>query len=135
MSIVLGIIKGFIGNWGMIVIDYYLANSLWINGILLIYALLISTCWRNYGSVKKYLINDVSNLLEPKIKSWSRAEISKNLKSSQIPWESAKKQLKIPIIAKSGSYIPRFASVEVMEKLFPKEMFFNLIHDFNKNRR
>jgi hypothetical protein len=132
MSIVLGIIKGFIGNWGMKAIDLYMANSLWINGILLLYALIISTSWRNYETLKNHLMRSVTNQLDQKRKSWSKAEISKSIMNAQISWESTKKQIRIPIIAKSGTYLPIYASVHAIEKLFPKEELINSIRNSNK---
>jgi hypothetical protein len=132
MSIVLGIIRGFIGSWGMAVGDFYMANSLWINGTILLYALIISTCWRNYEILKKHLMTSVTNQLDQKRKSWSKAEISKSITSAQISWESTKKQIRIPLIAKSGTYLPIYASVEAIEKLFPKEELINSIRNSNK---
>jgi hypothetical protein len=134
MSIVLGIIKGFIGSWGLNAVDFYMANSLWINGSILLYALIISTCWRNYETIKKSILQSITSQLELKGKSWSKAEISRSINSAQISWESEKKHIRIPLIAKSGSYMPKFASVEAIEKLFPKDLLINTIRNSNKKQ-
>jgi hypothetical protein len=134
MSIVQGIIKGFIGNWGMSIVDFYYSNSLWINGILLLYALVISISWRNYATIRTYLLNNITSQMEPKIKTWSKTEIARNIKMTQIPWELAKMQLKVPIIAKSGSMLPVIASKEVIEKLFPINDLIITIRDTKKKQ-
>ncbi|HEX7555736.1 MAG TPA: hypothetical protein VF338_03855 [Leptolinea sp.] len=132
MSIVLGIIKGFIGNWGINVINFYFDNSLWINAIILFYALIMSICWRNYQTIKMFLIENITGHLETKVKSWSKTEISRNMKSTQIPWGDARKKIKIPILAKSGSFLPIIASEEAIMKLFPKDVLINSIRETNK---
>jgi hypothetical protein len=131
MSIVLGIIQGFIGKWGMNIVDFYLKNSLWINGPLLLYALVISIAWKNYQTVKTYLVGSITRQLESNVKSWSKTEITKNMKLVQIPWESTPKQIRIPLLAKSGSLKPIIASKEEIEKLFPLDVLINLIRDTN----
>jgi len=132
MSIILGILQGFIGNWGMKTIEFYYENSLWINSILLLYALVLSIAWRNYQAVKRYLLLSITSQLESKVKSWSKAEISKNLKITQFPWESARKQIKVPLLAKSGSLLPIFASEAAIEKMFPKDVLIKIIRETNK---
>jgi hypothetical protein len=39
------VVRSFIGNWGGILLDFYSEHSLWINGLLLIGALVLGY-WR-----------------------------------------------------------------------------------------
>ena len=134
MSIVQGIIQGFIGNWGMKAVEIYFENSLWINSILLFYALVLWIARRNYTTVNAYLSGSITNQLEQKVRSWSKTEISRYIKQTQIPWGAASKQLKVPILAKSGSFLPIIASERAIEKLFPKDVLIKTIHEKNKKQ-
>jgi hypothetical protein len=132
MSIVQGIIKGFIGNWGMKVVEFYYNNSLWINGIILLYALVIFIAWKNYRIVSDFLINNISEQLAPKAKTWSKSEVTRNLKSIEIPWLDARKRLTIPLLAKKDYFIPTIASVETIQKLFPQDVLIKVLQETNK---
>jgi hypothetical protein len=132
MSIVQGILQGFLGDWGMKVGDWYMANSLWINGIILFYALLISICWKNYSTVSNFLRRSLIDQISPKMKTWTKAEINKNLKSIEIPWEAARKKMFIPIMAKSGSYLPKFASIDFLQGTFNQDFMVESLRDINK---
>jgi hypothetical protein len=132
MSIVQGIIKGFIGNWGVKVGEIYYNNSLWINGIILLYALVIFIAWKNYRVVSDFLISNISEQLAPKAKTWSKSEVSRNLKSIEIPWLEARKRLTIPLLAKTDYFIPTIASVETIQKLFPQDVLIKVLQETNK---
>ncbi len=132
MSIVQGIIKGFIGNWGMKVGEFYYDNSLWINGIILFYAVVIFIAWKNYRTVSDFLIQNISEQLEPKAKTWSKSEVTRNMRSIEIPWIEARKRLLIPILAKTDYFIPSIASVEAIKKLFPPDVLIKVVQETNK---
>jgi hypothetical protein len=129
----MSIIKGFIGDWGVNAIKFYYDKSLYINGVILLYALLIYICWRNYLTVNSFLVKNITRQIEPNIKKWNKSEVTKNIKSIQIPWEEAIKVIKFPFIAKSGKLIPIIASRESVEKLFPvDELILSIIEVKNK---
>jgi hypothetical protein len=132
MSIVQGIIKGFIGNWGMKLSEFYYEYSLWINGVILLYALVIFISWKNYRIVFDFLIKNISDQLAPKAKTWSKSEVTRNLKSIEIPWAEARKQVKIPLLAKTDYFIPTIASVETIQKLFPQDVLIKVVQETNK---
>jgi hypothetical protein len=130
----MSIIRGFIGDWGVKAVEFYYAKSLWINGAILLYALLMYFCWQNYRIVYKYILKNLSDQLEPKVKNWSKSEVSRLLKQTQIPWEAALKQLKLPFLAKSGKLIPVVASIKSIEKLFPMDELILSIIAINKKQ-
>jgi hypothetical protein len=132
MSIVQGILKGFIGNWGMQAIDFYYEHSLWINGVILLYALVLYIAWRNYRKINEYLLQTITDQLEQKVKTWSKTEITRNLKTIEIPWEDARKKITIPLLAKSGSFLLNIASIKTIEKLFSRDVLINLLKEKNK---
>jgi hypothetical protein len=130
----MSIIKGFIGDWGVNAVKFYYDNSLYINGIILLYALLISICWRNYQKIHTFLMKNISGQLESKIKNWNKSEISRHIKTVQIPWDDTVKLLSIPFIAKSGKIYPLFASKETIEKMFPMDELILSILESNKKQ-
>jgi hypothetical protein len=132
MSIVQSIIRGFIGNWGVKIGEFYYEYSLWINGAILLYALIIFIAWKNYRVVSDFLVNNISEQLEPKAKTWSKSEVTRNLKSIEIPWLEARKRLTIPLLAKTDYFIPTIASVETIQKLFPQDVLIKVLQETNK---
>jgi hypothetical protein len=121
MSIVQGIIKGFIGNWGVKIGEIYYEYSLWINGAILLYALIIFLAWKNYRTISSFIIDDISEKMTPNAKTWSKTEIARNLKS-----------IKIPLLAKTDYFIPTIASVETIQKLFPQDVLIKVLQETNK---
>src|SRR5512133_1245605 len=132
MSIVQGIIKGFIGNWGVKIGEIYYEYSLWINGAILLYALIIFLAWKNYRTISSFIIDDISEKMTPNAKTWSKTEIARNLKSIEIPWAEARNLLKIPLLAKTDYFIPTIASVETIQKLFPQDVLIKVLQETNK---
>lgn len=131
MSIIRGIIQGFIGEWGIKVSDWYYANSLWINGVLLFYALMIYIAWKNYQTVTDFLLKTIIDEISPNMKTWSKSEISKNLKRIEIPWEDARRKAIIPLFAKSGSYLPRLISIDQIKNAYSSDFFIESLKKMN----
>lgn len=132
MSIVQSIIRGFIGEWGMKVGAFYYEHGLLINGILLFYALLLSIAWNNYQKGKQFLIDALTEQLSPKMKTWSKSEINRNIKNLDIPWDEARKKMRIPLLTNAGNFLPKFASKKLVMDLFPQEALINSLREINK---
>ncbi|NLE02892.1 MAG: hypothetical protein GX640_23740 [Fibrobacter sp.] len=131
MSIIRGIIQGFIGEWGVKMGDWYFANSLWINGALLFYALLIYIARKNYQTVTDFLLQSISDEISPNMKTWSKSEISKNIKHIKIPWDDARKKAIIPLFAKSDSYFPRLISIDQIKNTYSTDFFIESLKKMN----
>jgi hypothetical protein len=132
MSIVQGILQGFLGNWGMKLVDFYYQNGLWINGIILLYALIIFVAWKNYRNVLEFLIENITEQMTPRSKTWSKSEVTRNMRSVEIPWVEARKKITIPLMAKTDYFIPSIASIETIKKLYPKELLIKVVQENNK---
>lgn len=132
MSIVMGIVQGFIGTAGMKILEFYTNNSLWINGIILFYALIIFVAWKNYRTVYFFLLENLTEQMAPKAKTWSKSEVTKNMRNVEIPWNAACKKAVIPLIAKTDYFIPSFVSEEVIKKLFPQDFLIKIVQEGNK---
>lgn len=112
--------------------DFYYANSLWINGIILVYALVIFISWKNYRTIFDFLVQNISEQLSPKAKTWSKSEIARNMKTIEIPWKEARKQARIPLLAKTDYFIPTIASAETIQKLIPQDVLIKVVQETNK---
>lgn len=132
MSLVMGIIQGFIGTAGMKLLDFYSSNSLWINGIILLYALIIFIAWKNYRTIYLFLLENLSEQMASKAKTWSKSEVTRNMKSVEIPWVEARKKAFIPLIAETDYFIPSLVSDDVIKKLFPQEFLIKIVQEGNK---
>ncbi len=132
MSLVMGIVQGFIGTAGMKILDFYISNSLWINGIILFYALIIFTAWKNYRTIYFFLLESLTEQMAPKAKTWSKSEVTRNIKNVEIPWSAARKKALIPLIAKTDYFIPSLVSEDVIKNLFPQEFLIKIVQESNK---
>jgi hypothetical protein len=52
------LIRGTLGTVGTHLLDFYVQNSLWINALLFVYAILVIFARRNYGQVARHILAD-----------------------------------------------------------------------------
>ncbi len=94
-----------LGKGGSAFLDFYLQNSLWINGLIFLYILLLIVSRRVYRQTLDYLCAWAEESLAGK-GSQDIYHLAATLRSMHIPWESAKKIAMFPLIAQpSGLWI------------------------------
>ena len=82
-------IRGILGPLGSRVLDFYIANGLWINGLLLLYALLVVFARRTFDLGRQSLVESIQKEYGPQIEHRKSESILKVLKHIRIPWERA----------------------------------------------
>jgi hypothetical protein len=120
------IIRGTLGGLGSAILDFYINNALWINSILLLYALVVVYAKRGYTEVKAAIKNDLLNQFGDQVFSKNEKNFIKALDRYHINWESIAKQTAIPIISVEKSLVFWIKTPASLKKYFVPEMLYQL---------
>ena len=102
------IVTYFLGPWGMNVLRFYIANSVWINAVIISYMLILTMAYVNYRGIKMQIMDK----LQAEINLQSRRKkFSVSMNSLDI-----KKPL-LPLISGKLSFFPRRYSIRNIEDM------------------
>ncbi len=121
------IIRSMIGTWGNVLLDQYIANGFWINGLILLYALLVILSRRNYDNNLRSLVIELQNLYGDQIAKKGAGSILAKLKNSPIPWEGSLKISAFPFLTPPGSVRLYQNNPQNFEKFVPLETLAELL--------
>lgn len=111
--------RSMLGPWGQRLLDFYLANSLWINGLILLYfAILFLSRW-NYRRAQAAILAGLQARYGPTSGKKSAGEISGRLAQDGIPWEDGLRATTWPLIAGPRGIVPRPKTARALQQLFP----------------
>lgn len=122
-----------LGKGGSAFLDFYLQNSLWINGLIFLYILLLIVSRKTYRQTLDYLCLWAEESLAGKGPQ-DKYRLAATLRSMHIPWEAAGKIAVFPFIAHpSGLWIyPR--TITTLENWISAEVLAEaLINKSKKN--
>ena len=114
-------IRSFIGEWGSALLDFYIENSLWINGILLLYVLLIVLSRRNYRIVLYSLCVSLNTKYQSQVKGKDRNQLVRILNKIEIPWDDALKSSSFPMITSPRGLLPKYKNIKTLQRLYSNE--------------
>lgn len=117
-----GFIRSMIGDWGGALLDFYIANDLWINGLVLGYALLVVLGRYGFGRSLNFLLAHLRETLKVDISAKSDAELAGLIKRAKLPWEEAARAASIPWLTPPGSLRLHPRSRAALEKLIRPEL-------------
>jgi hypothetical protein len=126
------IVRSFIGEWGQRALDFYVENSLWINGLILLYFVIIVIARRNYRFIIISLVEDLKNKYGNKLKGENPSQISKQLQRLEIPWETALKTSSFPFVTPPGGFRPHWKSEKTFHRLLSNELLAEVIIESSK---
>lgn len=89
-------VRSLIGSIGRLIMDFYIANSLIINSVILLYAFVIFLSRRNYFFILNIILREIGIYDEEK-KAIKKKQIS-NSDFMNIKWDSVKSRVKFPFI-------------------------------------
>jgi hypothetical protein len=113
------LIRGTLGTAGTRLLDFYLQNSLWVNALLFVYAILVVYARRSYDQVARYILADFIQIHGEKLPRKSPKEIRALLLRWKIPWENGMRSGWFPFISFPQGILLRFKSGRTFEKIFP----------------
>ena len=126
------IIRGTLGNFGSAILDFYIANALWINTVLLFYALILVYAKRGYTRIREIIRHELIAHYGEGISEKSERNFIKAVERFQFDWQSLAKETKIPILSTEKALYFRFKSPAFLEKHFTPEKIFTLFSEERK---
>lgn len=115
------LIESLLGNVGTSILNFYEANSLWINGIILLYGIVILLSWSNYKSIRRSLILSVVEQLCQKSEAELREPVGRLLNGLVIPWDGTLQRTWFPLVAEQTAFLPRRLNLERLKKMISPE--------------
>jgi hypothetical protein len=80
-------VRGFLGEWGQAILNFYQQYSFWINAIILFYFLMVILSQRNFKQTLENLIIAIENKYPGQFEKKTNKEIARILGKKEIPWE------------------------------------------------
>ena len=110
-------LRGILGDYGEIVLDFYLENGLVINAILLFYAIIVSFSYRSYRSALTVLLNHLQENYAEKMQKKTTKELVYLLGKIDLPWQEALDAFRFPLIAQPRKLLPKVKNMETLKEL------------------
>ena len=105
--------------WGSAVLQFYLANSLWINLIIVAYGAWIVLSWTNLKRIRGHLVWSLVSQLDGQQENIATGK--KETLEPEVPWQSTVAQARFPFIAYQNALLPRRLSVKEVQRMLPAE--------------
>lgn len=123
-------LRGFIGGFGRALMDFYIAYSLVINGLLLGYALIVFISHRNYFFALERIIVELGLIKEGEKDKLVRKVNSSDYKGLQ--WDKVRKGIWFPFISEPKKWTFRFCTTEYLKSEFSLEKINKFIKEPGK---
>ncbi len=126
-------IRSFIGGFGRALMDFYIANSFVINGIVLVYALLVYLAHISYLKAYRLTLEKLGVDLAPMEKN-KPAKIPARLDFSQLDWREIAKTYWFPLIAHPRSIWISIKTQAVLQHYFGEEQITALLKSHQEKK-
>ncbi len=114
-------LRSTIGTWGNAALDFYIANSLWINGLFLLYALLVVLSRRNYNRNLNQILGYLKEKYGSQLDKKGSGSLVSMIKKSNIPWAETLKHSKMPFLTPPGSIRLYLSNVNNLQRFLTFE--------------
>lgn len=111
------ILRSLLGDYGEVLLDFYLEHNLIINGIILLYAIIVSFSYKSYRHALSLMIAYLHENHAQRLKKKTVKELVYLLEKLDLPWDEALKAFWFPLIAYPRKLFPRWKKVETMKEL------------------
>jgi hypothetical protein len=120
-------IRSTLGTFGSALLDFYVANSIWINGLILLYALLVALSRRSFDLSRQLLLSSLQSQYGKQFQKNRPGSVLKTLKNTSVPWEEALQRTSIPFMTPPGSIRIYPKNLETFQKFVPLEKLAELL--------
>lgn len=108
--------------------DFYLRNNLWINALVLLYALLIFLGRASYDRSARLLSVWYNEKHGRDAQSKSRSSLARMMERGGVPpWDLAVKAFWFPLITPPGRFVFLIKNQQVLQRLFNKETIIKIL--------
>lgn len=128
------LVRSTLGSWGSLLLDFYLANSMWINGIILFLVLLNVLGRRTYEAILACL---QAQLLEAGVelrKAKNTAMMQRYLDKGGIRWEELSTRGWFPFVSVPGKFLMVVKNPANLEKIYSAECLMNSLGTKEKGK-
>jgi hypothetical protein len=125
-------VRGFLGEWGQALLNFYQQNSVWINAIILLYFFIVIFSQQNFKQTLVGLIAAIENKYPGQFDKKTSKEISRMLGKKEIPWEVVLNISRWPLIATPRQFYPRIRNESTLRTLISIDVLAEAI--FNKHK-
>lgn len=115
------LIEQMLGAWGTALFDFYEANSLYINLVVVLYGGVVVLSWMNLKGIRRQLVEEIAAQLERLPEQEADTPPKNVLRRVEIPWAAAIENRRFPLVALQTSFLPRRATLETVQGLLPAE--------------
>jgi hypothetical protein len=122
-------VRSLIGSFGRALMDFYIQNSLWINALILGYALLVVFAHRNYYIVLEKIFTQLRSSNE-KFQREGLVKLTTN-DYKKIDWQEIHRSVKFPLISEPKSWGIHLTG----ESFFQKQFTLEKLNEFLKSAR
>lgn len=125
-------VRSLIGSFGRALMDFYIQNSLWINALILGYALLVVFAHRNYYVALEKIFTQLRSSNE-KYQRDGLSKLSAN-DYKKIDWQEVRGDVKFPLISEPKSWGVHLAGETFFLKHFTLEKLNELLKTARKGK-
>jgi hypothetical protein len=122
-----GFIRGMLGTSGKAILNFYIANSIWINGLILFYALVVVLARRAFDASRQSLIASLQRQYGERFERKGPGSVLGALKKISIPWDQALEHTSFPLLSPPGSMWIYPKNPATLQKLLPLETLAELL--------
>ncbi len=123
-------IRNYIGSFGRALMDFYVANSLAINGLILAYALIVFLAHRNYFYAIDRIIIELGLIKQGEKNKLVRKVNSTDL--SKVQWGKIRRSIWFPFISEPKKWTFKFFSADYLRSEFSQDTINRFIKDTGK---
>jgi hypothetical protein len=120
------IIRGTLGELGTAILDFYIENVIWINGIILLYALVLMLARKGYNQIKQGVQTELVSQFGKDVFVKSEKNFKKVMERANLDWDALAKQTRMPIISANKSFFFKVKSPDVLKDLFSADKAYAL---------
>jgi hypothetical protein len=126
-------IRGYIGGFGRALMDFYIAHSFVINGIVLVYGLLVYLAHISYLKAYRFVLEKLGVDLTPMEKN-KPAKIPTRPDFSQLDWHEIGRTYWFPLIAAPRSLWVTLKTQAVLEHYFGEAQITELFKQYKEKK-
>lgn len=111
------IIRSTLGGIGRAILDFYMANSLYINSLVLCYGLIVVLALQSYAMGLRKVTTELEKSGK-KLYKYSLRELQKSLNSISFPWVQVQYSFWFPLITSPRRFLVFPKNVNSMKMIF-----------------
>lgn len=115
------LLVSIMGPWFGPLFDFYEANALWLNLIVIAYGFVIVLAWSNLVRIRRYLVRDLIDQMRRTSDRYAGSDSEPMGAAFRIAWAEAVAASRFPLVAHQSALWLRRTSIEALQALLSVE--------------